>query len=267
MKRIFLLLFSTIVFFSCNSAVPSEGVDIAKNQELIIQERIDGPANVRDEPNGEILLELFDNAMVDVAELDNDWFKMVIYAELSHNEYVDNGREEVLIKAGRSVIQNGNVIGKFKKDIKVRTSLSNGGRIVITEIIGFTYKNNIKQNTIIERAFESNLVDHGRSLTVWKPFINKFDLDDRDDLKKEYIITFSNVDGVASMGPSPGPRMILLFDEELLVGVFHSRRINIKNTNTTKLVRYGSISFFDDYSAEKRKEIIDYMNYWVNSFN
>lgn len=266
MKRIFVLL-PVIAFLSCNAADPSNSLQPNEPEELdiIIQERIDGPANVRNELNGEIILELFDNAMVDVSELDNDWYEVVIFAELNHSDYHDGEAEKTLIKAGRPIVQKDERIGTFKKDIKIRTYLGNGGRTVFAELKGYTHKDNIKQYTIIERAIEEKLTDNERSLANWKPFIKKFGLEeeDLDFARTENITFFGNSDGVAEMGPSPGPRVVLIFDEQTLIGFFHSRSINIEDTNTIQLERYGAASFFRDYPEKKKKVIIDRLNKWL----
>lgn len=262
MKRMFALL-SVIAFLSCNAADPSNSVRSNESEELdiIIQERIDGPANVRNEPNGRVFLELFNNAKVDASELHDDWFEIVIFAEFKQSDYIGNGFEKTLIKAGRPIIQDGDTIGKFKEDIEIRISI--GGVRILGELRGYTHKDNIKKYTIIERAIEEKLTDNERSLANWKPFIKKFGLEDRDFARIENITFFVNSDGVAEMGPSPGPRVVLIFDEQTLIGFFHSRSINIEDTNTIQLERYGSASFFRGYPEKKKKVIIDRLNKWL----
>ena len=77
MKKLAYILLVTSIL-SCNSEQTEDNtvneientkteVSETKETEFIIGERIDGPANIRNKPNGEILFELRDNALVEVA--------------------------------------------------------------------------------------------------------------------------------------------------------------------------------------------------------
>lgn len=260
MKRIIALLIA-VVFFSCNAANHSNRSN-ENEKNVISNERIDGPANIREEPNGRLFMELFDNVKVDAAELDGDWFEIVIFAEFKQSDFND-GEEKTLIKAGRSIVQDGETIGKLTEDIEVY--IFEGGTRILGILKGYTHKDNIKEYSIIERAIEKKLTDGEMSFSNWELFISKFELYDTglEFNNLENIKSFIMPDNYAQMGPSPGPRVILIFDEETLIGFYHSRSLNIEDNTTIKLERYGSLSIFKNYPEDKKKVIVDRLNKWL----
>lgn len=266
MKKLSVLLI-VIALASCKSSESNNGAqtDGSVESEIIIQERIDGPANVREEPSGELIFELFDNVMVDASELNKGWHKLIIYMELDKNKFAAN--EIVSIPSGTPIVNEGDTIGAIKTSIEAMPFEAGGGKYLLVELVGYTHKDNIKQHSIIERVIDKELNEKNRSLKDWAGFIEKFDLDDRNLNIQENIKTFENADGSAQMGPSPGPRVILLFEDNKLIGLFHSRDINVENTETYELSRYGSVTFFADYPKEKRTQLIDSFNVWLFTFN
>ena len=263
-----LLLLLTLLSCNDNDSLDNEvKKNLNNGQNIIIAERVDGPANVRNKPGGELLLELKDNVLLDVGELENGWYEVFIQAKLEQNEYDEFNK--VLIEKSRTIIQRGETIGKLKKDISVRTRTVNGGSKVIMELRGFTQKDNIKPSSIIELAFEKEFKKSGRDQKSLKEFISRFDLGtfEVEVFDFEGFMPFVKFESIVAGGPSPGPRLILFFDNDKLIGFFHSRDIQIGNTLTYKIGRYGSVSFFDDYPKEKQMNFVDYLNVWIDSSN
>src|SRR5690554_2792428 len=108
--KYFTLTLLLILLISCNTSQQ----EIKENSELIIGERIDGPANIRDKPNGDVLLELNDNVLIDVSEIENGWCKVIVRPELEQDEFKDF--DEITITKNRPIIQNGETIGKMKRN-------------------------------------------------------------------------------------------------------------------------------------------------------
>ena len=57
----------------------------------IFAERIDGPANIRQEIKGEIIFSLSDNVEVDLGGLTNDWYELVVSLTLTEKQFESVG--------------------------------------------------------------------------------------------------------------------------------------------------------------------------------
>lgn len=255
-----------ISILSCNSKQAEEKkvdniqnetieVSVTKETELIIGERIDGPANVRSQPNGEVLFELYDNALVEVTtKPENGWYQVLVYAGIDYNEF-----EMDSILKDRQIIVGKDTIGKVLKTHYVSTG--RGGDFAYAMLYGYTHKNNIKQETVIETIFKKILAEKGRDFSGWKGFIEAFKLDN-EAVGYDNFESFYNYENSIE-DPSPGFRIVLLFEKQNLVGLIHSREIQINNTTVHKLNWSYYVTFFDDYSEKEQMEFVDYMNEWI----
>lgn len=223
--------------------------------ELKIGERIDGPANIRDKPNGDVLFELYDNVLVDVSSKSNNgWHELVVYFDLNEDEYdLDS------LTTNRPILSSNDTIGKILKDHYVSTG--RGKEDVYAMLYGYTYESNIKPESVIETVLTEYLDSKSRNYNDWKPFIHTFQLmDDAVDFKG--LNTYYNYENVVD-DPSPGFRIVLLFKEKILVGILHSRKLLVENMQTHKLNWNYYTSFFNDYPEDDQKKFIEYMNEWL----
>ncbi len=238
--------------------IETQAIEVPEQKKVdkIIGERIDGTAYILSKPNGDTLFELYDNALVEVSSKhENGWYQVLVYADIDSNEF---GMDTIL--KDRPIIVDGDTIGKVLKSHYVKTGGGRNSTYAMLE--GYIHKNNIKPETVIETAFKKNLAEKGRNITAWYGFIQTFDLDynavDYSDFKSFYNYENTIED------PSPGFRIVLLFEKQKLVGLIHSREIQIDNTTVHKLDgSYYIITFFNDYPIKKQMKFVDYMNEWV----
>ena len=173
----------------------------SKKKELIIGERIDGPTNIRTKPNGEILFELYDNTLVEVTtKPENGWYQVLVYADIDYTEF---GMDSIL--KNRPIIAENDTIGMVYKSHYVSTARSGDSSYAM--LFGYTHKNNIKPETVIETVFKKNLIDNGRDFSVWKEFIETFKLDN-DAVGYREFESFYNYENTIE-DPSPGFRIVL----------------------------------------------------------
>lgn len=258
-KAIYLLLITSI--FSCNSehldneAINELQSNPIEDEKLVIGERIDGPANIRNKPNGEILFELYDNALVEVSKKsENDWYQVLIYADIAFNEF---GLDS--LTKNRPIIVDNDTVGRVIKTHSISTG--QGGDFSYAMLYGYTHKNNIRPETIIEPVLKEELLKNERNLNSWKSFIKSFDLKP-NAIGYEKFQDFYKYDNTID-DPSPGFRIVLLFEKEQLVGLIHSRDFKIDKSITQKLDWGYFVTFFEDYPQEEQKKFIDYMNEWI----
>ncbi len=125
-------------------------LQILLTSTTIYAERIDGPANVRQEIKGEIIFSLDDNVAVDIGELTIDWYEVVVSLTLTEKQFESN-----LIKKGEKLYNGQSEIGVALKDIILDSKYSGGGAPGVpkwygVDIYGYTFKGNIKPESIVE---------------------------------------------------------------------------------------------------------------------
>lgn len=270
------LLILSLLLFSCVENEPLESSDGIKEENSeqspstssikenvvyespIIGERIDGPANIRNKPNGEVLFELYDDVRVESTSLNGDWYEILIHADINFDEVGMNAMKE-----GREVFVDGKKVGKILKTANFATGHGRDKAYVMLN--GFSHKNNIRPNSIIENSFVSHLEKGKREYNHWRTFIKEFQLEKEGISYKKLQTYFNYESGIEN--PSSGFRMVLLFENKDLIGWMHSRKMNpsISNLTTKHLIYGSSVTFFNDYPENKQLDFIAYMNEWIKS--
>jgi len=256
MKINFLIL-SFILIASCTSKTTTSPLSNEVKDDFYVGEKIDGPANIRDSINGNLLFELFDNVEIQSADFKNDWCEIGLFVKLNEKEY-KNGK----VEKGKDLINyDGQIIGKTLKEVTTWTDISNKDGYY-GFIAGFTHKNNIKKESLIENILIDYLKTNSRNKNDFVSFIDKYEFEKREDiLNYQCFYVYENW----ITDPSPGFRVCLLFQDNILQGIFHSRNIQIPNTTHYKLNNDFNVLFFDDYPKTKQVEFVNYMNEWLNS--
>lgn len=255
MRNVSIVLFAFVVN-ACNSNLKNEQeLSFPEAEpEKIIGERIDGPANVREQAEGENLFELFDNTLIEVAsKSENDWYQIVVFADINYQEA---GIDSML--KGRPIIVDNDTIGRILKTHEV--SIGTYGNKAFAILTGYTHKNNIKPTSIIEKAFENHLLKKERSVASYKSFILSFNLDTNAFGNSDYLSFYKHENAVDD--PSPGFRLVLLFEKEECIGFVHSRAIHSSETSTYTLKRDYLLTFFEDYPKDKQNQLVNFLNEW-----
>jgi hypothetical protein len=254
--KVFYALAFMLANVSCNNGQtkkPQAGDCVIRDK--VIGERIDGPANVRSGPNGEVLFSLNDQALVDIGREKKGWHEILLYMDLDSSE---NNMDS--IKAGRLIIIDGEVSGKIIKTHQV--SISEGGG-THAMLYGYIHKSNIRTETVIETRLSAKQKCGGRSFDEWKDFISAFDLqaETKEFLPFSGYFFYEN----AVDDPSPGYRVMLLFEEGELQGIIHSRPLNLKDMETYGSAKGYSLSFYKDYPKSKKQEFQKNLEHWLMS--
>ncbi len=135
-----------------------------------IAEVIDGPANCRLKPHGEVLLSLNDGIYVCVLEREGDWFKIIVNLKIPKEELGSS-----FIQLREVVSFNGEIIGKAVSNIPSDSYeyLQDGSNYLITCVL-YTHKTNIKRDSIVELPIVSKINNGELSLDFFKGLINHF---------------------------------------------------------------------------------------------
>lgn len=223
-----------------------------------IGERIDGPANIRNSPNGKVLFELNDHVLVETTQLKNNWYEILLFSHIEFDEV-----KEASVEKNRDIHVKGKKVGKILKTHEVSKGYNNDFAFAVLH--GYTHKDNIKSETIIENAFSTYLERKSRKYSDWKGFIKDFHLE-KDALEYKDLRTYYNYES-SVVDPSPGFRLVLLFDKNQLIGWMHSRDIDrkVENTTTHSLINNYSVTFYSDYAVIDQKGFVKYMKEWIKS--
>jgi hypothetical protein len=222
--------------------------------QAVIGERIDGPANVRDAVNGKLLFSLEDHVLVACTPLEGDWYKVGVQMEIKKEEFgIDR------LQKGRKILVDGKEVGEILAETEVVTGM---GKHAWAELIGYTHKDNIKPSSIIENVLQSYLQTDGNSRMMqdFKPFIQQFELELTDQFEG-YQIYYNYENWIED--PSPMWRIGLVFQENKLVAILHSRPLSIPNTENHPLDRGFDCLTYNDF--EKAKETVALFDTFVNS--
>lgn len=237
--------------------VVTEGaVTKAPLPDSIHGERIRGRAEVREKPGGDLLFTLADSTLVTCAEDKDGWCAVGITMEIPTGEY---GADT--LRKGRKIVVDGREVGEVLNDMYVTTSST--GRESWAQLVGYTQKENIYPFSVIENALQG-YVDtvSGRTVQAFLPFINSFKME-KDEELKPYVSYFTYENWIDD--PSPMPRVQLVFLEDTLVGVVHSRLFTLRNTTDHQLQRGFWVLFFSDVRKVTKEGFIRRFNDFITS--
>lgn len=114
---------------------------------------IDGPANVRQTPNGKLLFTVADSQYVYANEPEDGWFKIMLLARIKKVDLKNN----FILKADSKIYDiDGSIIGVVKNDLEIKGNHIKVKDTSVLEVMfhGFTFKGNIRPESILEREVE-----------------------------------------------------------------------------------------------------------------
>mgnify|MGYP006149601823 CR=1 FL=1 len=253
-----------ILLFSCSGNKRSEG-PVLESEHLMIGERIDGPANVRDTINGgKVLFSLNDNLLVECTEEVNNWNIVGTYVKLNTKQL-----DAFRFLPGDTLFDvKGTIVGNVKSETELYMA-SEEGDGYYGLITGYTHKQNIKPESVLESAIAELINNSIQEITIeeLQPIIKSFRLEtcspvSMGDEKGEWYFTWDNtIDD-----PSPCDRVTFIIENEILIGIVHARKINFKNRKTIDLAKLGrQFTAIGNVSDTKIKELIADRVNWYNS--
>jgi hypothetical protein len=218
----------------------------AINEEPILGERVEGPVSVRDTIDGKVIFTLNDNVLIETVHEENGWNVIGILPTNPESDFEDG-----VLKKGVKILVDKQVVGKTKKEVELMMGL-----------VGYIQKENIKPNTIIENAIMSHFEENkdSREFVNFKKIISNFKLQ-KDDQFDGMTIYYNYENWIVD--PSPMMRIGLVFKNERLIAVLHSRPLVIEGTKDNKLDHaFDCITFKD---VENADGIVKIFNHFVNS--
>lgn len=179
---------------------------------------------------------------------------MILYSDISKEDY-----EKDTVRKNTFIILKGDTLGKvLKSHVLSKGQIREGYDAMY---FGTTHEENIKPETVVETVFQKQLVKNGQNLSQWKNFIESFDLRSNAFKHPKFQTFFKHENAVED--PSPGFRLVLLFEGNLLKGFLHSRNIRTEKTISQQLDRDYQVTFVKDYPLKEQMEFVIYFNKWL----
>jgi hypothetical protein len=228
----------------------------APSKAPIVGERINGAATILNNPDGEPLVSLVDYIPLRCAPVKKDWYPVSVDFDITKDEF-----SKPIFHKGRKIKVNGVEAGVLQRDIRLPVA-TNGEKMWAT-INGYTQKKSIRNGTIIESALSSYLKQHtGRSSAEMEPFIHNFKLEEETTLKP-YVLYFNYESGIDD--PSPLYRLALVFQGKQLIGVLHSRPIQLDGGTPRRLQRGFTVNYFNGIDKSLKEDFAVKFNKFILS--
>lgn len=230
--------------------------ELAGQSRLDVGERINGPANIRDTINGNILFTLDDGVLIETSPIVNKWVKIGVYIKLTPEQM-----QAFKLEKNVSLFdEKGKIIGKTIRPIDISMMEENIGYVE-----AFTHQDNLNMAFNPELELMKLLNSGNYQKKGMEPYMEKFGFtaykEDNTLKYKQYFIYESTV-----VDFSPMDRITLLFNQQQqLIGFFHTRSIFVKGFKTHALVRGHKLSVLETISNQDVKSLKQKRNAYYNS--
>jgi hypothetical protein len=214
--------------------------------ELILGERIDGPANMREGVNGKILFILNDHVRVETAPAERKWLQAGVMVRLSPEQM-----SQLRILPGTPLISpDGWLVGRTIDTVPIAMGLDHMGLIT-----AYTHIDNIRPATIPEKQLARILDQGGNSREDFEPLLSNFAF--KKHRNKRTGITQYCMYETAVVDPSLQNRITLMFNKSgRLLGVIHSRSVHTRRYHTGELFPGHKLTLTSGLCREQVERII-----------
>ncbi|HVI45690.1 MAG TPA: hypothetical protein VM802_12515 [Chitinophaga sp.] len=275
MKKIFYLTLA-VILVSCNQKDKSSRFDNEENTGSaparktntttakkkssdtapILGERTASGTVICNKPGGDVVATLQDYVPLRCAPQEKGCYPVSVDFDITQEEYA-----KPLFRKGRKLKINGTAAGVLERDTKLPVA-TNGEKMWAT-VNGYTEKKNIRGGSIVETALSSFLKQHkGRSIADLQPFIHNFNLEEEKTLKP-YTLYFNYESGIDD--PSPLYRIALVCQSGELLGIIHSRPLELDGSTSRKLQRGFTIHFLNGIDNTLKEDFCKKFNKFILS--
>ncbi|WMI68251.1 hypothetical protein [Mangrovimonas sp. YM274] len=219
----------------------------------IYAEIIDGPANIRDSINGKVLFSLENGVEIECSKENNGWhvigFRAVVPEDLEN---------WILPKDFNLFSCDGKYLGKTLAPVEFSAMDEN-----CAIISGYTYKSNIVESSKIESMLQT-IIESNKTLHFndFEKHIKKYNY--HDDNQFDWGMTYIYYE-TWIIDLSPGARIRLIFEDNIFVGLIHTRQINAPNYNQYNILWDWKLSTNLNTNNPKIKSIINSYKHFLQS--
>lgn len=236
--------------FACNSSIEENSDHSQKINP--IRETIDGPANIRDKPNGKLMFTMSDGLEVDCGILANNWFEVGVFIPITE-EQDQKGIDSGFVFTDS--ITNQSITFHQKTELWMSSGDSSHR---IGFIAGYTHQKNIQPTSIPENELQKLLENKEQlSLEDLSQHIQTFGYESTDCPMKNYEkLQYYMIYGSWMEDPSPIDRLRLVFEENILIAVIHERPLKVQGKKSYPIFRNLNLLILKEFEKEALKKFI-----------
>lgn len=233
---------------------------------IAFAERIDGPANIRDKPNGTKLFSLYDGLLIYPISKHGDWYKIHLLLNVKSSDYLLNTQQvskgSPLFTTYRN-LEAGKAVNTVSAPLSQMYSEDGEGEVLTVVIEGYTFKNNLKEKVLIEESLVELLeITHPITKDELEPHLKQYGY--AKYWGENTYFSGYTYHGDLVYDPSPTVRIILFLCHDELCAISHQRPITYPAWKSAKATRGLELMFLSNFPRERYDE---FMNWYNESFS
>lgn len=222
---------------------------------------INGPANIRTSPSGEIIFTVQDLRKVYAYELVDDWYKVQITGHVKNTDLIND-----TLLASANIFENDRttITGTAITSIALSENYDpTSDTSYLVSVIGYTHKDNIKLNSILERELER--IVKMSDYTEIESLLKTFNL--HEDQLSDYVLWYAEDN--SSIYGNPDARLILYFNmnNELIAVANHTRKLELNSKKESELNELFRLQYLIEMTNEEREKFENQANAYFDGLN
>ncbi len=211
-------------------------------------ESIDGPANIRNKPQGQVIFSIEDNQFVSASELTNNWYRIMFTAFVK----VESIRNNTIINVDSELYSSDfkTKVGIVKAEYNISGYYieSDNSDFIEVMLFGYTFKSNIRLESILEREIE-RVLSSGNKLDLIEVY-ERFGFYESEVENYKVWITYDNDDPWGS----PDFRMMIYCDKNNnVIGIANKgRKLKLDTVAESNIDRNYRMQYLINLSEAER---------------
>lgn len=219
----------------------------------VFAERLGRSAQLYEKPGKRTIAQLTEGISISILEEKEGWVKIVTTAYTLLNNFNTNTLE--LNRSTPLLGDDGSPVGKVYSKLKLSGlySISTTASTVYFEVIGYVRKSDIDKDWIPEDRL-IYLIDSAKSKITYdelKPEMDKYGF--TQTINDSNFVAYQLDDVFGMDYDNPKERMKLIFYENRLVAIFHSKPFPLKTKEVIQIGGQENLIYLRDLSAAEKK--------------
>ncbi len=217
----------------------------------VFAERLGRSAQLYEKPGKRTIAQLTEGIPVNILEEKEGWVKIITRVFTHINNFDANTLE--LNRKTVLVGDDGSTVGQVFGKLKLQGLYYTNDEVVCFEIIGYTRKSNIDINSVPENRL-TYLIDSAKSKITFdelKRELDKYGF--TETINDSNFVAFQLNDVFGMDYNNPKERMKLIFYENRLVAIFHSKPFPLKTKEVIQVGGQENLIYLRDLSATEKK--------------